>query len=117
MTETQIVSPEWNDPFTWEVRLWERDPAKRYGILLAAAIAALIGYALFKNVAFALIGFGVIILATAEYWLPQKCRFDRNGASVRCGISVTAIQWNDVKSSVLDDGGVRLSPLSKEGRL
>src|SRR5207302_2008641 len=83
----------------------------------AASAAALGGYLLFRNPTFALIGFGAIILATAEYWLPQKCRFDRNGASLRCGISVTSIQWSDVKSAILDEGGVRLTPLSEEGKL
>jgi hypothetical protein len=104
-------------PYTWQVQVWQRDPAKLYGILLACVIAALAGWFLFHQVGFSVLGFAAIAGATAEYWTPQKYKLDRNGATARCGISVTAITWSDVNEIFPDAGGVKLSPLSQESRL
>jgi hypothetical protein len=105
------------EPYLWEVRLWSRNPAKLVGILIACVVAGTAGYFLFNQILFGLIGFCVIAIATAEYWLPQKYRLDNNGASSRCGISVSAISWNDVKRVIYDPEGVKLSPLAQDGRL
>jgi len=106
-----------SETYSWQVRLFARDPRKLYGVLFACIVGAIAGLLLFRSVGFALIGFVVIATATAEYWLPQNYKLDRNGASARCGISVSAIQWSDVKQVIPDDRGVKLSPLTGEGRM
>ena len=103
--------------YSWQVRLPARDPQKLYSILFMCVLGAFAGWLLFHNVAFALIGFVAIGASTAEYWLPQKYKLDRNGASAQCGISVSAIQWSDVKQVTPDERGVKLSPLSGNGRM
>src|SRR5947208_838957 len=105
------------ETYTWQVRLSARDPRKLYGVLLVCVLGATAGWLFFHNVAFALVGFIAIAASTAEYWLPQKYQLDRNGASARCGISVTAIQWSDVKQVIPDERGVKLSPLTGNGRM
>ena len=89
--------------YSWQVRLSARDPQKLYSILFMCVLGAFAGWLLFHNVAFALIGFVAIGASTAEYWLPQKYKLDRNGASAQCGISVSAIQWSDVKQVLPDE--------------
>ena len=85
--------------------------------MAACLLAAAGGWLLFHQILTALVGFFVIALATAEYWMPQKYKVDKTGASARCGLSVTAIEWEDIKRVIPDEKGVKLSPLSSDGRL
>lgn len=101
----------------WEVRLWENEPSKRYAILFAASIAALLGWALMRNPVSAIFGFGAIVISTAEYWLPQKFKIDETGASRKCGPSLTVMEWPNVKHVLTDNQGVRLLPVSPDSRL
>ncbi len=103
--------------YSWHVRLFAHAPQKLYGILLACALGALAGWLLFHSIGLALVGFIAIGAATAEYWMPQFYKLDRNGASARCGMSVTAILWNDVKQVIPDERGVKLTPLTGNGRM
>jgi len=105
------------ESYAWEVRLWRQSPSKLSGIFAAAVIAGAFGYLLFHSVALTMIGFLVVVGSTTEFWLPQKLKLDRNSASLRCGISVTSIQWRDVKRVIEDGAGVRLTPLSEDNRL
>ena len=105
------------DSYSWQVRLFARDPRKLYGVLFACAFGALAGWLIFHNIGFALVGFIAIGGSTAEFWMPQQYKLDRNGATARCGISVTAINWNDVKQVIPDERGVKLSPLTGSGRM
>lgn len=104
-------------PYRWQVRLWSNDPRRLYGILFSCAMAALVGWIGFHQVLFALVGFCAIAFATAEYWMPQSYRLDANGATARCGLSVSSIAWRDVKRLIPDAEGVKLSPLEKDGRM
>ncbi|HZH99459.1 MAG TPA: hypothetical protein VEX38_10850 [Fimbriimonadaceae bacterium] len=95
------------------MRLWKDNPSRRFVVLVVALAAGVLGYLLLHHILFALVGFGVIMGSTTDYWLPQKFKIDGNGASMRCGISVTAIQWSDVKRVVESPSGVLLSPLGE----
>lgn len=106
-----------DQPLTWQVRLSARDPRRLYGVLLCCVVAALAGVVLFRSVGFALIGFIVVAASTSEYWLPQSFKVDRNGATARYGMTITAINWADVKRVIPDEQGVKLSPLAGDGRL
>lgn len=108
---------EAKEALIWQVRLYQHEPGKRLTVLLAAAIAGWLGFILLNNLIVALIGFAAILAATAEFWLPLHYKLDENRASVRCGFSVTAIEWSDVKRIVMASDGWKLSPLSMEGRL
>lgn len=97
--------------------MWHKDPNKRWAILLVACIAGLAGWFLFQHPLMSLIGFGAIVAFTTDYWLPQRFKLDGNGASMRCGISVTSIEWSAVKRALPTEEGLHLSPLAKDGRL
>jgi hypothetical protein len=104
-------------PLAWTIRLYEGQAGRRAAILAVALFGALFGWLLFENVLIALLGFAAILGSTAEYWLPLHYRIDKNRAAVRCGISVTAIEWSDVKRVVTSEQGWKLSPLAEETRL
>jgi hypothetical protein len=59
------------------------------------------------------IGFGMIAGATADFWMPVHFSLDGTKASRRCGISVTSIEWSEVKRADISEEGVKLSPLEK----
>ncbi|MFN8219673.1 MAG: hypothetical protein U0S12_06020 [Fimbriimonadales bacterium] len=104
-------------PFEWVVRLWEKEPPKLYGILAAACLAGLAGWFLFRSPFMALLGFAVICAGTTDFWLPIRYRLDEQGASLKCGVSTTAIDWENVRRVVVSEVGVKLSPLEQEGRM
>ncbi|HRK21559.1 MAG TPA: hypothetical protein PLX06_07115 [Fimbriimonadaceae bacterium] len=105
------------DPLVWQIQLYAKEPAKRLVVILAAAIAGWLGFVLLGNLIAALLGLAAVLGATAEFWLPLHYKLDQNRASVRCGLSVTAIEWSDVKRIVMADDGWKFSPLAVEGRL
>jgi hypothetical protein len=98
----------------WDVKLWERNPKKLYAILGYCLFAGILGALLFRGFVFPLVGFAAILIATAEYWLPQNYKIDEAGASSRNGFAVTSISWSDVKRVTEDGEGVKLSPLEKD---
>ncbi len=109
----------------WEVRLWESRPTQRRKVLVAAGFAAVAAVLLFGRDPFppatapfmALVGFATIVVSTAELFFPLRYRLDGEDARVRCGASVTAIRWADVKRLVPMEDGVKLSPLAAPSRL
>src|SRR5512138_3363894 len=105
-----------NVPLTWTVRLFDKAPEKRLVVFLAAGSAALAGLLLFHNVFFGAIGLVAVLASTAEFWLPLNYRLDEKGAAVRCGFSVTAIEWAQVRRIVKAADGWKLSPHRSEGR-
>ena len=101
----------------WEIRLWENEPNRRYGILFAAALAALLGWWMFQNPLMPVIGFLAIILSTAEYWLPIRFVVNEECATRRLGLSVTQLDFCQVKRVERSPDGIRLSPLALPSRL
>lgn len=90
---------------------------KKIVVFIVAAIATVAGSVFLQSPiagAFA----GVAILgATAESWTGSSFRLDATGANARSGISVTAIEWKDVKRVVFETNGALLSPLPDDGTL
>lgn len=112
--EDSIVSRE---PLRWSVRLYDSAPGKRYVVLASAIFAALAGWLLFQHPLYALIGFFAILGSTTEFWAPIHYVLDEKGASLRCGISVSAIEWANVKRAIVFENWVKLSPLEEDSKL
>jgi hypothetical protein len=108
--------PRDEEPLEWSVELGAVRPERRYIVLAVALGAAFIGLKL-GGILLSAIGLLVVLLSTAELFLPLRYRIDADGARVRCGISVTAITWTDVKRLIPMRDGVRLSPLDRASRL
>ena len=106
-----------NNSLSWQVRLWQHGKDRRLVILVFAMIAGSLGYLMLHAVVGILIGFLAITGFTTDYWLPIQYRLDRNKATMRCGMSITSIEWGLVKHVVEDANGVKLSPLEDSKRL
>jgi len=100
----------------WQVHLSKRNPEKVAGIALAAVIAAVGGWLLLRSPLFAVLGLIFILGSTTDFWLPMRYRLDEKGASLKCGVSMSAIEWPNVKSVMETTDGVKLSPLAGEGK-
>jgi hypothetical protein len=75
------------------------------------------GYTLFQNLLPGLVGFAIILAATAEFWLGTSYRLNAERATVRTGLSVASMEWSEVKRAIVTSEGVKLSPLEADGRL
>lgn len=79
-------------------------------------MVGIFGWLVMGTPSLGLAGFVMVMAATGDYWLPQRFTIDGNGAKMRCGISVTSIDWKDVKRTIESDEGIKLSPLEKPSR-
>src|SRR4051812_34716888 len=94
------VSASIDDAFRWNVRPSDKEPTKKWGILLGAVAIFALGFWLFNNVLLGLLGFAIIVGSTAEFWLGTSYKVDKDSASVRCGFSYSEMRWNEVKRAV-----------------
>lgn len=116
--ETTETTGAAGSELVWTVRLYKRQPEKLIVIWAVAIVAAVAGYIYFKgNIFGALLGFTMIALSTTDFWLPLHFRVDGTGAHLRCGISVTSIEWDAVKRTYEVDNGIKLTPLEAPSRL
>jgi len=106
-----------SDAFEWRVRLSDKAPEKRAGVFAAAALAAAVGWFVFRTPVMGGIGFAIILGSTAEYWLGSSFRLDERGASSRTGFSLASIEWANVKRLIREKQGIRLSPLETPGTM
>jgi hypothetical protein len=105
------------ESLSWTVRLSEDAPHKRWVVLAFALIAGVSGALLMGNLVFGLVGFAMIMASTAEVWLGVRYSLTPTGANRRCGISVSAIDWADVKRVVVEGSDVKLSTLDEDSRM
>lgn len=106
-----------DEAFRWVVRLSDKEPWKRYVVWAVAMVAAAAGWAWMGQVLFALIGFVAVMASTAEFWMPIRNRLDSRGAHVTVGLSTTSLEWAQVQRAILDDEGVKLSPVERSSRM
>lgn len=104
-------------PLLWTVNLGAQAPSRRWIVLAAAFGTALVGYGMFRSPVMALIGFAAIVASATEVLFPLRYRLDSRGATVRCGLNVTTIAWENVKRVVRAPDGLKLSPLDQPSRL
>ena len=103
--------------FRWSVRPYEEAPGRRIAIFCIAFMGGAGGWFLLREPLLGLVGFGMILASTMEYWMGTTYQINSKGASSRTGISLTMIEWQDVKRLIPEDHGIKLSPLEKSGRL
>jgi hypothetical protein len=64
-----------------------------------------------------LLGFAMILASTADYWLGSHFMVDPKGVRARVGISLTAMEWKDVKRVTIEPHAIKLSPLESGNRM
>ncbi len=97
-------------PICWEVRLSDRAPWKRWVVLAVALGVGLYGGA--RSPLLGLVGFGIVMSATAEFWSPIRYRLTAGGAQSRAGWSLSSLEWGEVKRVVVGPDALKLSPLA-----
>ncbi len=102
---------------TWRAVPSDAEPRKRWVVLVIALVAFGAGVSLFENLLLGLLGFAIIVGSTAEYWLGTAYRVDAKGASSRCGLSYTVMEWGQVRRAIETADGLKLSPLAQPGRM
>ena len=100
----------------WQVFLGEKLNKKRVPVLIFVFLAGVVGFLMVNWWGF-FIGVGAVFVSTAELWLPIKYRLTQEEAIAKCGLSVSAIRWENVRRIIDVEDGIRLSPLEKTSRL
>jgi hypothetical protein len=119
-------APEDEVILAWRVHLGRRRPL--HAIIAAAAILVVVGwsavvFSLDKEGKFRLnplpsLLFGLIMTAAmAELLFPVSYKLTRKGAYRRNFLSVSQIEWRNVRKCYLAADGVKLSPLRRQTRL
>ena len=108
---------ETRESFAWRVRLVDSEPKKLYGILVAAVVATVFGWVILRSPVLGLLGFAIILGSTAEFWLGSSYEIDHKGVRSRTGLSLTSIEWEQVKRIINEGNAIRVSPLEKAGSL
>ena len=101
----------------WLYRPADADPKKKLGIAIAAGVAGTLGYALFHDLAIAIVGVCVILFATAEFWLGTRFKLTEKSATSKCGLSVTEVQWSDIKHIAVEGQRITLSTVREKSPL
>lgn len=99
---------------------WTTPPAetkKRLAIFGVALFAMAIGLFVFRQPLLGLLGLAMILGATADHWLGTRFTLDAKGATAKTGLSVTAMEWKDVRRILEQGREIRLSPLESPSTL
>lgn len=106
-----------SEALTWEINLGRQQPSKRFIVLLAGLASGVFGLVFCGHPMFLVLGPLFVVGSLKEVLFAQIHRLDSKGASVRCGLSHTAIEWENVRRVVESAEGVLLSPLAAPSRL
>ncbi len=110
-----MESPE--QIYQWRVHLASTQPKKATVVVLVAILAGFLGFFMVPSPLTALLGPIVVLLGTADFLLPVSFEINSEGVKSRCGISVSAMTWKEVKRVLETEDGVKLSPLDAGSRL
>jgi hypothetical protein len=97
----------------WSVRLLEHRNRFIVVIGLVAVGSGVLGGIIFHSPSMSLLGFAMILASTADYWLGSKYLVDSIGVHARVGLSLTSMEWKDVKRVIIEASAVKLSPLQE----
>lgn len=117
MTGGKVVTSVEPEALKWNVRPYQDAPQRRFVIFGIALLGGLGGWFLLREPLLGLLGFGMILASTMEYWLGSSYRLDEKGASSRTGFSITAIEWPQIRRVIVEEHGLKLSPLESPSRL
>lgn len=102
---------ESDEGLVWTVHLARHEPGKFAVCLLACFIAAVIGYAVFKNPFPVIITLAVLMAAISDFLLPVTYRLSPVGASSTSMLFRRSLRWEEIKACYVDESGIKLSPI------
>ena len=101
----------------WTVHLIRANPRRAWGVAGAMLVAFILGFLLFFSLTLAIVGPALVLLSSAEFLLPIRCRLTTERASASYGLAQLEIRWSGVKRILEGPDAFRLSPFAKESRL
>lgn len=105
------------DTLEWRIDLGASEPKKKGIVLFAAFAVAAIGVLLpYSGLVYGMVGFGLIVSSNAELFLPQIYKVSQSGVERKCGLSLSSMEWDQVKRVMVDESGVKCSPFTKSTR-
>ena len=101
----------------WRVHLLRENPARMFLIAPIVVISLLVCCSVIHSLLFTAIILFLFVSALSEYLFPIRFEITNRGASARSLLGKTFIEWDRVKKYYVDNKGIKLSPLSRQGRL
>ena len=101
----------------WKVHLVRENPAKVLLIAPVLATSLLVCYVFTHSLVFMAVTFSLLASSLADYLFPVRYEINERGASSRTLLRRTFVEWDRVRKYYLDDHGIKLSTLSRPGRL
>jgi hypothetical protein len=105
------------ETLSWSVRLGDERPGRIPAIFVVALLAFVLGEIGLRQPLLGLLGAMMVLGATADYWLGSRFTLDALGATAKTGLSMTTMEWTDVRRVLARGREVRLSPLENPSRL
>jgi len=101
----------------WTLHKAQAQPLRTAVILCIIALAGLSGWLLFHSLLLVLMGMFFIFTSVSEFLLPIHYQLSQQKVSAAWGWTKMEMEWNQVKQVFHSSNGVRLSPLTNQGRL
>lgn len=116
--ESGKVRSDYSEPvLAWKVHVLKECPKKLLLIAPVVLVSLFVSYVIFQSLFFTAAVCLLFLSALAEYLFPIRFEIDAAGATSRTLKGRTTIEWDRVKKYYLDDRGIKLSTLSRKGRL
>lgn len=106
-----------NPSLAWQVHLLREEPAKAFLIAPFVAISLFVCYIIFHSPLFLAVTLFLFMSSLSEFLFPIRYTIDSRGALSRTLFGRNYIEWERVQKYYLDDHGIKLSPLRRQGRL
>jgi hypothetical protein len=104
-------------PIVWTFHADQRKRSQVIAVILAASLLSVITGTMLRFPLLGILGAGLIFASTLEAFTGCRFRLDAKQASRRVGLSVSALQWSQVKRIVGSEDGILLSPLPEPSAL
>lgn len=107
-----------SENLVWSVDIGKQEPRKKFIVLGVMCLVGLAGLVFpGGNIAFSIIGMGLILASNPEVFLPIRYELTESSAKSRCFLSFTVVEWSQVKKMWEDEDGIKLSIFEKRSRL
>lgn len=101
----------------WTVHLARADGRRAAACALAVLSASVLVGLAFRSASLGLASAVLLVLSTAEFFLPVHYRLTAEGATSECLLSRRAIKWTSLRAAWGDGNGLKLTPLRQSSRL
>jgi hypothetical protein len=104
-------------PLVWTFHADQKKRSQVIAVIIASCLLAVVTGSLLRFPALGAVGAALIFASTMEAFTGCKYRLDSKQASRRVGLSVSALEWTQIKRVVGSEEGILLSPLPEPSTL